>query len=398
MTGLEIILLGVFTLYALTSLLLLLGTQRRPLSNTSRIADHTVSVLVAARNEEKYLPACLEALTRSDFPQEKFEILVIDDRSTDRTLPIAEMFAQRHSNVRVVPLTHRLSGMSGKASALCQGLAHATGDLILITDADCIVPPSWISAMAQHFTPDTGLVGGFTLLTPLRGQTRAPSPSHDNLFAKIQTLDWMYLLTAGAGAAGWGKPVSILGNNFGFRRAAYDHVGGYEAIGFTIVEDFALMQKIVRDTKWRVRFPLDPTAAIYSFPPATWRDFFHQRQRWAAGGKEMGWLAKFLMILAFCALAAIVLAGFISWKLLLVGLAAKLFMDALLLWRCAAALRCKPLLRYFLFFEFYFFIYSFMFAPTILLPATVHWKGVHYRWNMRGKIKSVEEKQASPAQ
>lgn len=393
MTGLEIILLGVFTLYALTSLLLLLGTRRRPPSNPSRIADHTVSVLVAARNEEKYLPACLDALTRSDFPQEKFEILVIDDRSTDGTLPIAEAFAQRHNNVRVVPLTHRLPGMSGKASALCQGLAHATGDLILITDADCIVPPSWLSALTQHFTPETGLVGGFTLLTPLRGQ----SPSPDTLFAKIQTLDWMYLLTAGAGAAGWGKPVSILGNNFGFRRAAYDHVGGYQNIGFTIVEDFALMQKIVRDTEWRVRFPLDPGAAIYSFPPATWRDFFQQRQRWAAGGKEMGWLAKYLMAIAFCALIAIVLASFISWKLLLAGLAGKLLMDLLLLWRCAAALRCKFLLRYFLFFEFYFFIYSFMFAPTILLPATVHWKGVRYRWNMRGKIKSVEDKQASPA-
>ncbi len=391
MTGIEITLLCLFGLYALASLLLLAGTARAGAEqdNSDQAARPRVSVLVAARNEEGHLAACLQALVQSTYPAAQLEIMVIDDRSTDQTRQIAASFAQRHSNVRVLSLTRRLAGMSGKASALCQGLAHATGEIILVTDADCLVPPTWVAAMVRHFTPQTGLVGGFTLLSPFH--TLRPAQATDHLCGRVQTLDWMFLLTIGAGAAGWGKPVSILGNNFGFRRRAYEQVGGYRAIGFTIIEDFALMQKIVRETAWQVRFPLAAAAAIYSFPPPSWREFLHQRQRWAAGGKEMGLLAKSLMVVGFSVQLALVLAAVLAPALLAAGLLLKLGSDFILLWRCATALRARPLLRSFLFFELYFFLYSFALAPTILLPATVHWKGVRYRWNVRGQIRSVED-------
>lgn len=391
MTGIEITLLSLFGLYALASLLLLAGTTRAGAEqdNSNQAARPRVSVLVAARNEERHLPACLQALVQSNYPAAQLEILVIDDRSTDQTRQIAASFAQRYSCVRVLALTQRLAGMSGKASALCQGLAHATGEIILVTDADCLVPSTWVAAMVRHFTPQTGLVGGFTLLSPFH--TLRPAQATDHLYGRVQTLDWMFLLTIGAGAAGWGKPVSILGNNFGFRRQAYEQVGGYRVIGFTIIEDFALMQKIVRETAWQVRFPLEAAAAIYSFPPASWREFLRQRQRWAAGGKEMGLLAKSLMVVGFSVQLGLALAAVLAPALLAAGLLLKLGSDFMLLWRCAAALRAQPLLRSFLFFELYFFLYSFALAPTIMLPATVHWKGVRYRWNVRGQIRSVED-------
>ncbi|MDZ7266311.1 MAG: glycosyltransferase [candidate division KSB1 bacterium] len=391
MIALEITLLCLFGVYALVSLLLLRGifVPATGKNDTSRRTWPRVSVLVAARNEERYLAACLQTLVQCDYPAEHLEILVIDDRSTDRTREIAADFAHRHPRVRVVSLTQRLAGMSGKASALCQGLAHATGEIILVTDADCLVPPTWVAALVRHFTPQTGLVGGFTLLSPFH--TLRPAQAPDHCGSRVQTLDWMFLLAIGAGAAGWGRPLSILGNNFGFRRQAYEQVGGYQAIGFTIIEDFALMQRIVRTTAWRVRFPLDPATAIYSFPPASWREFLHQRQRWAAGGKEMGLPAKTLMGMGFSVQLALVLAAVVSPALLAAGLLLKLGSDFAVLWRCASVLRARPLLRSFLLFEGYFFLYSFVLAPTILLPATVQWKDVRYRWNVRGQIKSVEE-------
>ncbi len=371
----------IILLYVISSLILFYGIFRRRPARVSQ--QPLVSVLIAARNEEKRIPQCLESLLHSQYPAEKFEIIVIDDRSTDQTRNIAEGFARQHPQVRVIPINHRLENMSGKASALCQGLVHARGEIILMTDADCQVPPSWIPQTVSYFTPKVGLVGGFTLLSP--------SEKTSAVFAKIQTLDWMYLLTVGAGAAGLGRPVSIIGNNFAFRRAAYETVGGYEKLGFSIIEDFALMRAIHEQTDWQILFPLDPQIAITSDPTTSWREFYDQRQRWAAGGKDVGMVAKWLMMIAFLGHLACLTAFFISaklaWSCFLIVASA----DFLLLWQSTRALGHRTLLTIFPLFEIYYFLYSFFFTPTVLLPATVRWKGVHYRWNLKGKIKQVKD-------
>lgn len=381
MNGLVIFFAVITASYVLASLSLFYGLICRKYQQTSN--QPFVNVLIAARNEEKNLPACLQSLRRAEYPAAKFEIMVIDDRSTDRTRAVAETFAREYANVRVVAITQRLENMSGKASALCQGLAHARGEIILMTDADCAPPPSWISQMVSYFTPEVGLVGGFTLL--------ASREQNHSLFAKVQTLDWVYLLTVGAGAAGLGKPLSIIGNNFAFRRTAYEAVGGYEKIGFSIIEDFALMRAINERTKWRAIFPIDARTAMISKPVRNWREFYEQRQRWAAGGKEVGVLARVFMLIAFLGHLASFAAWFISPPWAFICLIALLSSDFLLLWKTTARLERQDLLKIFPLFEVYYFFYSFIFAPTVLLPATVRWKGVRYRWNFRGQIKHVEE-------
>lgn len=391
-----VFLLIVSFVYLATTLLLLRG-----LSNADRFSSQAhessenapaISILLAARNEEHRLPACLDALLRMDYPPEKIEFVIVNDRSSDRTPQILAEFARRDERIHVITLTQRLPGMSGKASALCQGMPHARGEIILLTDADCIAPPHWASAMAAQFVAEVGLVGGFTLLSSTPAlRAFVPAMHRDHLFAKIQTLDWMYLLAVGAGAAGLGKPVSILGNNFGFRRVTYEQSGGYEQLGFSIIEDFALMRKIVRETKWRVRFPLSSAVTLFSFPPQTWREFIEQRKRWAAGGKEVGAFAQALMLLAFLAHVAILPVFFLNGQFALLGLAIVWLADALLLRRCAAALQYPALLKYFPLFEIYFALYATVLAMTVIFPTTVRWKGMRYRWNVWGKIKSMEE-------
>ncbi len=381
MNFLIVLVLLITLLYVISSLILLYGILRQRLTRVS--PQPFVSILIAARNEEQRLPHCLDSLLRSQYPAEKFEIIVIDDRSTDQTRNIAESFARQHPQVRVISISWRLENMSGKASALSQGISYARGEIILMTDADCQVPPSWIHQMVSYFAPNVGLVGGFTLLSS-REKT-------NTLFAKIQTLDWMYLLAVGAGAAGLGKPVSIIGNNFAFRRAAYDAVGGYEMLGFSIIEDFALMRAIDEQTPLQVIFPLDPQIAITTEPATSWREFYEQRQRWAAGGKEVGLLAKWLMAIAFLAHLACLAAFLISAKLAIIFFTVLAGVDFLLISQSARKLGHSDLLAIFPLFEIYYFLYSFFFAPTVLLPATVRWKGVYYRWNLKGKIKQVKD-------
>jgi len=381
MNAITLIIAGITALYALSSLLIFYGALRQ---RPQRISHQPfVSVLIAARNEEQRLPRCLHSLVRANYPSEKFEVIIIDDRSRDGTRQIAENFARHHSQVKIVSIQHRLKNLSGKANALCQGLARAGGEIILMTDADCQAPANWIAQMVSYFTPEMGLVGGFTLLTQ--------AGKKNSILAKIQTLDWLYLLTIASGAAGLGKPVSIIGNNFAFRRAAYDAIGGYEKIGVSIIEDFALMRAIHKQTHWRIVFPFDPQLAMASAPTTSWREFFDQRQRWAAGGKEVGWLAKGLMAIAFFGHWACFMALFISPKLAMSCFLVAVGVDFLLLWKSARRLERQDLLAIFPLFEIYYFLYGFFFAPTVLLPVTVRWKDRQYRWNFRGKINRVEE-------
>jgi cellulose synthase/poly-beta-1,6-N-acetylglucosamine synthase-like glycosyltransferase len=370
-------------MYLVQAIVLRWGLQRRRYQRTRN--QPTVSILVAARNEENNLAACLESLVEVDYPRELLEVLVLDDSSSDRTLEIAQWYEARYPFVRAIHLTGRVPGLSGKASAICQGLDESQGEIVLVTDADCVVPRTWVRSYVSYYTPEVGIVGGFTLLD--RAGERV------SLFAKIQSVDWVYLLTVGAGAAGLGKPVSVLGNNFSFRRAAYDAVGGYRNLGFSIIEDFTLMQAVVQHTDWQVCFPLDRGTAVYSKPMSTLSDFYHQRKRWAAGGKEVSLFGKSLMAAAFFThlLLPLNLATPSLLPLGAAGILAVLGVDALLLWSSTSVLQRRDLLRYLLAFEAFYFLYTTFFAPVVLFPTTVLWKGVRYEWETSGQIKQIAD-------
>lgn len=372
------------SIYVALSIALQIGVYRLPASRADRTPR--VSVLIAARNEETNLPRCLDALLANDYPASLLEILVIDDRSTDVTGRMAEGYARRFEHLRVIALDRLLDGMSGKASAICQGMDQAGGEIILIIDADCIPSPKWIRRMVSGFTPETGMVGGFTLLSNIE------KPG-DDVCTRVQNLDWIYLLSVGAGAAGLGKPVSILGNNFGFRRAVYDAVGGYRRLGFSIIEDCALMNAMVRQKKWRVRFLMEPDAALRSLPPLSWRAFIDQRKRWSAGGKEVSAFGKALLVAGFLrhlsTIAALLFIKPLAPVLAVVLIAA--LADFLLLWNTTGRLQRRNALLHFPLFEVYFLLYSFLFAPVVALPTTVRWKSVDYHWRFGKRVHKIKE-------
>ncbi len=371
-------------LYVAISIALQIGIRRLPAARAELTPQ--VSILIAARDEENNLANCLDALLANVYPVSRLEILVIDDRSTDGTRTIAENCAARRAHVRVIALDKLLDGMSGKASAICQGMDHARGEIILIIDADCLPSKQWIRNMVSGFTPEVGMVGAFTLLSNFQ-------EPRDGFFSRVQNLDWLYLLSVGAGAAGLEMPVSILGNNFGFRREVYEVVGGYRRLGFSIIEDCALMNAMLRQTKWRVRFVLEPGAAILSLPPLTWRAFIDQRKRWSAGGKEVSTFGKLLLIAGFLRHIATIL-GFIFIKPIALIIAAVLLVslaDFLLLLSTTSRLGRRDSLFYFPFFEIYFLLYSFLFAPVVALPTTVRWKNVDYHWRFGRRVQKIEE-------
>ncbi|MGA9365430.1 MAG: glycosyltransferase [Bacteroidota bacterium] len=333
----------------------------------------SVSVVVAARNEERTIHRCLESLANLDYPADKLEVILVDDHSTDQTHEIMLAFLAKltqsrssaHAIFKVLKVTKQIDHLKGKANAIAFGIDHARGELIFLTDADCVVPRSWVSAIVKEYSDDIGLVASFTLLTT------------KNSFGGMQSLDWAFLHTLAAGGVGHKKPLSCFGNNLTFRRRAYDEVGGYRKIPFSVTEDFALFTAITRRTKWKYTYLVSPESLVMSLPCGTFKELIEQKQRWAVGGLDMRLKGLSLMGFGFTVNALLAAAAFVGLPLMSVlsvwGL--KVVADAALLTIPLVRLRSSSFLKFFPAFEVYYFLYLLALPFIAFSGRKVSWKG-----------------------
>ena len=230
-----------------------------------------VSILIAARDEEAALPRCLASLQALHYPPELLEILVGDDGSTDRTAAVAAAAMQGFSGrFRLVPITENLGQARGKANVLAHLTRLATTDFFFITDADISLPKTWIAGLLAHAAPGVGTVTGITAV-------RGP-----RLFDQLQGIDWLLSLSMVQVVSDLGRPVTAMGNNMLVTRAAYEATGGYEALPFSVTEDFALFQAVLAaGFGFRQVFQADIRAD--SLPMPTWAALLRQRKRWLRG-------------------------------------------------------------------------------------------------------------------
>ena len=338
----------------------------------TRSADRPfITIMVPARNEAQNISACLDSLSRLTYPSTKLEILVLNDRSTDSTQDIISRFCSMHPEIKTVNITDDRDGLSGKMNVLAQGIDIARGEIILVTDADCQVTTGWADEMVAHFTSDTGMVGGVTILKHYDRK--------NTIFAQVQALDWLFLQGIASGMTGSGRPVSILGNNFAFRRQAYDQTGGFRKIGFSLTEDMALMQAISRLGTWKIKYPLQEETMIFSRPANSWRELYYQRLRWVSGGITGPFTGWILMSTAFLTHLYIIFglaAGNVSALLALIPV---LLADLICIVRpLLNRLGWQKLYYYFIVFEVYYILYTIFMAFLIFIPQKVAWKDRSY--------------------
>ena len=355
-----------FVFYVAFSLLLCYGLNRKHPKIQSLYLP--VTIIVSARNEAENILDCLRSLEALDYPKNLLEIIVVNDRSEDETEEIITKFIDRKSCFKYFKIKEVISELSGKASAIAQAIGQSQGEIIFITDADCVVPQSWIKKTSQYFTDAVGMVAGFTLLTFSHG-----------FFNKIQNLDWAYLLSVAAGAARLEIPLTCMGNNFAFRRLAYKEVGGYQGVGFSVTEDFALLKAISQHTNWKIRFSIDPECLVRTKPIKNWRDFWGQRKRWAVGGQSVHGFGKTLIGISvltnFSLIGSIILVH--NYIFILTSFLILLISDLILLSASMKQLHAKLHLKYLPFYRI-----SFIFYSTVLLfdlfNRKVTWKDIQY--------------------
>ena len=114
-----------------------------------------ISIIIPARNEEENIAACLQALSKQQYPQHLLQITVVDDHSNDQTPNIIGRYAAQMPNLQCLRLADALPTNtpinSYKKKALEYAIANSTGELIVATDADCVAPPTWLLALATYY-------------------------------------------------------------------------------------------------------------------------------------------------------------------------------------------------------------------------------------------------------
>ncbi|MBM4165592.1 MAG: glycosyltransferase [Ignavibacteria bacterium] len=323
----------------------------------------SVSIVVAARNEESNILACLHSLSQIIYPRDKLEIIIVDDRSTDSTQEIISAFIKNHSEFKIVRICSEGDKIRGKANALAVALDSAQGDIFMFTDADCCVTSEWVHATINEFQNDVGIVGGYTVLRV------------QSTFEGIQSLDWILNFSVSAAMAGRNLPITVIGNNFSIRRNVYELVGGFRGIPFSVTEDYAMVQAVVQRTSYRVKFFLSKNTLVESYPCKTWHQLFSQKQRWAVGAMNMvphgvfvigiGYVTHFLMLLGIM---------FASPMILLCTFAVKLLSDIFFLSKPLSEFRIFSRLQYLFPFELYYIVYGFLFPFLAVFTKNVMWK------------------------
>lgn len=324
-----------------------------------------VSLLIAARNEETTILACLWAITQLDYPADAIDVLIGNDRSTDRTAEVVAAYITDKPAFRLVTITENQSGLRGKAAVLAQLARLARGQYVFFTDADTQVPPDWISEMSRCFTGNVGIVTGVTL------------PGGPLLFHKLQTIDWLYNLTITHLVSIMGVPVTAMGNNMAVSRGAYDAVGGYESLPFSVVEDYTLFRTIV-GRGFGFRNLLNEAVLAQTRPVDTGRQFLNQRKRWMRGATDLpGWMVVLLYVQYLAGPLLLLLGWFVP--ALAVGLyGLKLFVQTLVISLGLGRLRQTRLWPYALLFEVYQLILGPISVLYYLLPTPIDWKGRMY--------------------
>jgi cellulose synthase/poly-beta-1,6-N-acetylglucosamine synthase-like glycosyltransferase len=355
-------------LYVL-SLFILSHGLKRVSSIVKNLDQPFVSVIVPARNEEKNIEPCLRHLIDQSYPESRYEIIIVNDHSDDRTCEIIAGFASSrivllHSDAR--------EGVSPKKAALHTGIMASRGEIILTTDADCSVPHRWIETLVNRFDAETAVVASWLVVKATK-----------TLISKVEALDSFGYVLVGAATFGLGKPFLANGANLAYRKKVYLEVNGFDDIGqFGSGDDDLLLQKISRQTSWKCVFVDSIDACVTTGSNASWRGFWQQRLRWAskvAAYPRIIVLGEICIYLFYALLFFSMLAALFFAPVLFIAPAIKFGVDFLFLKKSAKRLGIRTNLAHFLLAEIIQMLY------ILAVGVAANWG--RYRWKGRSYVR-----------
>ncbi len=225
-----------------------------------------ISVIVAAKNESANIPNLISALINQNYSKDNFEVIIVDDNSTDETFSITKETIKELENFRTIKAENKL--FKGKRGALDIGIKSAKHPYILITDADCEPGKEWINSFADGFGDKNDFLFG---IAPYRA-----TKSISNLVARFENLRANIIVFA---FAKLGIPYSASARSFGFSKEAFNNIKGYTYTTETLSGDDDLLLREATKNKLNIGIVTNSDAFVFSKTKEVFSEYVNQKSR-----------------------------------------------------------------------------------------------------------------------
>jgi len=358
-------------LYVFLMLYLKTGVSKlKPFVLKSQPSTTNFSIIVPFRNEADNLEELLQSFSDLDYPKDQFEIILINDFSSDNYKPIIEGFKDTFPNLSCID--SEISDISPKKAALNLGISNAQYDWILTTDADCTVPKNWLKAYNQKIKNDKPfLIAGLVQFSDVK-----------TFLDRFQTLDLLSLQATLLGTFGQQKPILCHGANLCYSKALFYELNGFKSHqNIASGDDVFLLESALKRHPDKVTVLNSLEASVTTHTEPIFKKLLSQRTRWAAKAsayknahiKTVG-LIVFAMNLLLIVLGVLSLLGLFKSQLFLLIFLVKFNIDALILYSTARYFKQESVLKSYILSSFLYPLFS---VTSVFLGLTngFTWKG-----------------------
>ena len=259
-----------------------------------------ISVIIAAKNEEANLPRLLDSISKLSYPPDKYEIILVNDHSTDATLQIAQGY-KLSCPYKVLDFSTAIDNLVGKKAAIQYGINHSRYGILAFTDADCELPPTWLEAINDGFDNETDYLLGYSIMKTKPGATSF----------RLKNFERSIYYALAAMGMRIRKPITSSACNMAYRKQVLEQSGGFEGIGhLRSGDDDLLLMKMMPHIRQAV-FSSAPQLVVTSYDGTDSKAHHHTNIRRASKFRYFPLYLK--------ALAAIVFAYFLLFYYLLVS-------------------------------------------------------------------------------
>ena len=332
-----------------------------------------ISIVIAVRNEEKNIQSCLQSVLNQDYPKDLYEVILVDDHSEDATLKIAKGFQKNSDKLKIIELKDNIVN-SQKKKALTTGIYHSKGKWIAVTDADCVVPTTWLSTLVNYISNEVAFIAG-----PVKMQTNSES-----WLEKMQALESSGLVFIAASNIEAGTPMLCNGANVLYNKRLFNDVGGFENIDSVASGDDELLMHKFHNQCFKIKYCLKKEAIVETLSCPDLVSFWEQRIRWVSKSKAYkNWRISLAQILVYLANLA-VFCGMIGWLfdkwnwfIPVAFCSLKMLIDFVLLYNATRFLGNQRLLKLFIPTFFLNIIYVIIIGIAGNFVKKYNWKGRH---------------------